>query len=280
MALLLKSVEASRGPRWIGDAFRLYARRPVGFTAMFALFLIAAMLCAVVPLLGGLVQMMSLPLLSLGLMIAGQSVLLGGTVHPRQFFEPLRGAPDRRRAILWLCVIYGVLALATLLLADVVSNSAWQRLQKLIARGDSAQAEIDALLSEPGVTAGALVAVGLGSLLTVPFWHAPALVHWGGQGARQALFSSTVAVWRCKGAFMTYGLAWTGVTIAFLAAATLLSVLVGMPQLAGVLGLPLGLICSTVFYLSVLFTFTDSFGGAPSVPSPRDFDDPGTDARG
>jgi hypothetical protein len=38
----------------------------------------------------------------------------------------------------------------------------------------------------------------------VPFWHAPGLVHWGSQGVGQALFSSTLAVWRCRGAFVVY----------------------------------------------------------------------------
>jgi hypothetical protein len=46
-----------------------------------------------VPLLGGLVQMMSLPLLSLGFMVAAQVALLDGKVHPRQFIEPLQTDP-------------------------------------------------------------------------------------------------------------------------------------------------------------------------------------------
>ena len=48
----------------------------------------------------------------------------------------------------------------------------------------------------------------LGALLSVPFWHAPALVHWGGQGVAQALFSSTLALWRNKAAFALNGLLW------------------------------------------------------------------------
>ena len=32
-----------------------------------------------------------------------------------------------------------------------------------------------------------------------------------------------------------------------------------MPQLANVVGVPAGLTFSTVFYISLLFTFTDSF---------------------
>lgn len=270
MALSLKPVEASRGPRWIGDAFRLYARRPLAFTSMFAVFLFAAMLVSLVPVLGSLVQMMALPLLSLGFMVAGQSALLDGPVRPSQFFEPLRADPVRRRALITLCVAYGVLALLILMLADGVSNSAWGRIQRLMAKGDGAQAEIDLILAEPGVTTGVLLALGGGALLSVPFWHAPALVHWGGQGVQQALFSSTLAVWRSKGAFFAYILAWAGLLFLFGLVAAVLFALLGVPQMAGVLGVPAGLVFSAVFYLSVLFTFNDSFGGAggalPELP--------------
>jgi hypothetical protein len=272
MALQLKTVPAARGARWVGDAFRLYARRPLSFTALFAIFLFAALLVAQVPLLGGLVQMMSLPLLSLGFMVASQSALLGGPVRPSQFIEPLRTDAARRRSLLILCAIYGLSALAILLLADAISNNAWGRLQALIARGDGAQEQIDALLSEPGLGPALLVGAVLGSLLSVPFWHAPALVHWGGQRVAQALFSSTLAVWRCKGAFLTYMLAWVGLMLLFGIATALVFGLLGMPQLAGWIGVPAGLVFSAVFYVSLLFTFNDSFGGAvpaaPEVPPP------------
>ncbi|MDP1647752.1 MAG: BPSS1780 family membrane protein [Rubrivivax sp.] len=266
MTLLLKTVPASRGLRWVVDAFRLFARKPLLFTMMFAVFLFAALVVSLVPLLGGLVQMAALPLLSLGFMIASQSALGSGPVHPVQFIEPLRGDPARRRSLLILCAIYGVSALAILLLADAVSDSAWTRLQALMVQGDETQSEIDALLAEPGVTTAVILALVLGTALSVPFWHAPALVHWGGQGVAQALFSSTLAVWRCKGAFFTYALAWAGVIGLFGLLAALLFGLLGMPQLANVLGVPAGLTFSTVFYISLLFTFTDSFGGVAPAP--------------
>jgi hypothetical protein len=42
----------------------------------------------------------------------------------------------------------------------------------------------------------------------------------------------------------------------------------GAPQLANVVSVPAGLTFSTVFYISLLFTFTDSFGGvAPEPPA-------------
>ena len=134
-----------------------------------------------------------------------------------------------------------------------------------MAKADSTQADIDALLSEPGVAGGALLAVVLGALLSMPFWHAPALVHWGGQGVRQALFSSTLALWRSKGAFFAYMVAWVGVLLLFGLITAVVFGLIGVPQLSGLIGIPAGLVFSTVFYISVLFTFTDSFGGAPMV---------------
>ncbi len=269
MALSLKTVEPARGARWIGDAWRLFARKPLAFTALFAVFLFGALLVSIVPLLGALVQMMSLPLLSLGFMVASQSALLDGPVHPRHYIEPLRTDAQRRRSLLILCCAYGVCALLILWLADAVSDGAWGRMQVLMAKGDAAQAQIDALLSEPGVTAGALLGVVLGSALSVPFWHAPALVHWGGHSVAQALFSSTVAVWRSKGAFFVYAMAWTGLILLFGVLTALVLGLLGMPQLAGVLGVPAGLVFSAVFYISLLFTFNDSFGGeAPPTDEP------------
>lgn len=265
MALSLKPVEPARGARWVGDAFRLFARRPLGFTMLFVMFLAVALFSSLLPLVGGVLQMMLLPLLSLGFMVASQSVMLGGGVRPDAFVEPLRGAPERRNALLALCALYGVAAIAILLLADAVSGGALAELQELMARNDAPPADVDALLADRGLAAAVLVGAGLGTLLSVVFWHAPALVHWGGQGVAQALFSSTLAVWRSKGAFFVYGLAWLAIVMAFGAAVALVFGLIGASAVGSFLALPAGLLFSTVFYVSLIFTFHDSFGGAPSA---------------
>ena len=265
MTLQLKTVPAGRGLRWVGDALRLFARRPLAFSALFALFLLAAVFAALVPFVGGVLQMMLLPLLSLGFMVASQSALLDGPVRPAQFIEPLQTDPVRRKALLVLCVAYGLCAVAILWLCDVISNDALARLQLLMAQGQPAQAEIDALLAEPGVATAALLAVVLVTLLSVPFWHAPALVHWGGQGVAQALFSSALAVWRAKGAFVVYLSTWTALILLFGLLSSVVLSLVGLGQMAGLASVPAGLFFSTVFYVSLLFTFNDSFGSAQAV---------------
>jgi hypothetical protein len=263
MALQLKSVEVSRGPRWVADALRLFARRPLPLVLLFVVFAAATTLAAaLLPFVGGLLQLMAMPLLSLGYMVSAQSALLDGPVHPGQFFEPLRGARERRRALLVLCAAYGVLAFALLLLCAWVSDDALTRLQMLMAKGDAARAEIDALLGEPGVTTAALLFAALGTLLSIPFWFAPALVHWGGQDVGQALFSSALALWRNKGAFIAFGLAWFGTVLVTSVALSALLALLGLGAVAGYLLLPVGLLFTTVFYVAQLFAFNDTFGGA------------------
>jgi uncharacterized membrane protein YhdT len=274
MPLILKSVEAPRGTRWIADAWRLFRKRPLGFVGLFGMFLFTALLVSLVPLLGPLVQMTALPLLGLGFMIAAQSALLDGPVHPRCFVEPLRTDAKRRRTLLTLCAMYGFFALVILAVGDWLSDGAWGRLQQAMTQGSTAQAEIDAILAEPGVGSGALFVVLAGTMLTVPFWHAPALVHWGGQAIGQSLFSSTLAVWRAKGAFVVYLLGWIGCVLLFALSSALILGLLGVPQWAGLVGIPAGLVFSTVFYISLLFTFNDSFGGSPVQAEVADADPP------
>jgi hypothetical protein len=262
MPLVLKTVTAARGSRWIGDAWRLFARRPLAFTAMSLVFSGAAMLVRLLPSIGAMLPLMAMPLLTLGFMIAGHSALLDGPVHARQFIEPLRGDAGRRHALLKLCVGYGVSMVLAVLLADTLSDHAWARLQALGT--DATAAEIEAV--QPQMFLAFVVFAVLGTGVSVPFWHAPALVHWGGQGAKQALFSSTLAVWRCKGAFTVYGLAWTGLLLAFSVLSALVLQLLGLQQWAGALVVPGVMVLSAIFYLSVLFTFNDSFGGGVSPP--------------
>ncbi len=262
MALLLKSVEPASGKRWIGDALRLFARKPLPFTLMFCAFMFAALLVLLVPLLGPLLQMALVPLLSLGFMVASQSALLDGPVSPMQFIEPLKTDPVRRRSLLLLCLIYGLAAMGILYLGDAISGQALARLEPLRQQGEAAMPEIIAILSEPGVSNALMVGTLLAGALSVPFWHAPALVHWGGQSVPQALFSSTLAVWRAKGAFLVYALSGLGLVVLFGVLTALLLGLLGAPQLVAAISMPAGLFFSTIFYVSLIFTFNDSFGGA------------------
>ncbi|MBL8289438.1 MAG: hypothetical protein JNL85_15770 [Rubrivivax sp.] len=270
MALQLKSVSIGDGPRWVADGFRAFTKKPLALGLLLMIFLAASTLVtAVLPLVGSLLQLMALPLLSLGYMVATQSALLGGPVHPGQFFEPLRTDAPRRRALLVLCGSYGVLAFAILALCAWVSGDVLTRWQALFAQGEPTSAQIEALFGEPGVTQAMWLLAGLVSALSLPYWFAPALVHWGRQGVGQSLFSSTLALWRNKAAFTAFVLTWVAVVVA---ASMLLSAALaafGAARFLALLLMPVALLLSAVFYVSQLFAFNDIFGAAaPAAEEP------------
>lgn len=266
MALTLRLAPAVDGLAWVRGAFALYARRPMGFTAMFLAFLLAVLLAALVPVLGAVFMLMSLPLLGLGFMLAARAARAGEPVHPGAFVEPLRAPPPVRNVLLALCGLYALATAAVMLFSDWVDGGSFERLQTLLAQGPDAQAELDALLADPRLSWGMIVRFGLAALISVPFWHAPPLVLWQAQGLGQALFSSTLALWRCRAAFAVYALAWTGLILAIGLAGVLVFSLLGAGQLAGIAAMPAALILSTVFYVSLLFTYEGCFSEAATPP--------------
>ena len=134
--------------------------------------------------------------------------------------------------------------------------------------------QLEPLLDDASLQSGwLLAAVGL-ALVAIPFWHAPALIHWGGHGAAKSLFFSIVACWRNKGALAVYSLGWGAVIMLFAFVSTTLLALLGVPQLAVLFFMPAVLMLSAAFYASLYFTFADSFEptAEPALiePTPRE----------
>jgi hypothetical protein len=268
MALSIRQSAPASGVQWMRDAFRLFMRRPLPFAGMFVSFLLLALLATLVPLVGGIVMLMALPLLTLGFMLASRAALDDLPVHPGLFIEPLRGDAGTRRALLTLCMSYAVATVLIMSLSEWIDGGSFERLQQLMAKGDEGRAEMEAILADPSFTWGLVTRFGLAALLSVPFWHAPALVYWQRQGVGQALFSSTLALWRCKGAFLMYSLAWVAVIAVFGAVAGLVFSLFDARQLAGLIAMPAGLMFSTVFYVSLWYTYQGCFSTAPASATP------------
>jgi hypothetical protein len=271
MGLKLQAVAARQGWTWVRDGVRLYLRRPVAFSAMLLLFLVATGVWSVLPVVG-LAALASLPLLSLGFMVASRSVLRGGLAHPGQFIEPLRGDPHRRRNLLLLCGLYGVGALVVVWWVGWVYGDAMDALRDAMSKQGPSSNEAAQAAADPRLMQGTLTFGLLATLLSIPFWHAPALMWWGGQGLWQALFSSTLGVWRAKSAYLVYALAWLTASMVLSLAVGLLAGAFGAPSLISWLVPALVLALSSAFYVSLWFSFVDNFGSpdddAPETPPP------------
>lgn len=264
MQLHLQQVPARNGRLWIRHGFKVFQRQPLALASLFGLFLFLGFVAMLVPGIGPLLTFASLPLLSLGFMLATHLVLQKKTPTASVFIAPLKLTAERRRSQLLLCFSYAGAVLVISLLADWVDGGSTRDLQRLIANNADADAIAQAA-TDPRLFWGVATRLGLVTLLSVPYWHAPALVHWGGQGVAQALFSSTLALWRNKAAFALNALLWAGLLMAVASLVSLVFGLLGLTQFAPMVLMASGLLLSTVFYASLYFTFVDCFMfGAPS----------------
>jgi hypothetical protein len=255
----------------VRQGFAVWSKRPLAFVGMFVAFLLGVLLAMVVPYVGPLIGLGMLPMLTLGFMIATDSARKGGAVGVLQIFEGLRVADsERRRSQLLLCGLYALGSIAVIELSAWVDQGLFEELQIALGTPTTPPAEVDRLLDDPRLANGMLARIGLATLLSIPFWFAPALVHWGRQGAGQALFSSSLAIWRAKGAFGVYALCWAALMIGVALVAMLAVLLLGSRQLVSMLAMPAGLILTAVFYVSLWFSFEDCFlveNGADEAPA-------------
>lgn len=260
MGLTLQTVPSARGLQWLRQGFVETWRHPLAYAGLFAVFMLAMAVLVLVPVIGGVLMLGAVPLLSLGFMMATAGSQRGVPVHAGVYLAPWRGTPVlQRRRLLALCGAYALSSLCVLLLCNQIDGGRFDELLSLAAEGKADTPEWAALAGDPAVQTGALLRGLLTVLLSVPFWHAPALVQWGGQGVAQSLFSSVLAVWRTRGAFTLYALGWLALTAATGGALALLLSLLGLGQAMSVVVMPLGLLFTAAFYVSLYFSFVESF---------------------
>ena len=258
MMLHLQTVPARSGLLWIRHGIKVFRRKPLALTGLFSVFLFLAFALLLLPGVGIIVLLMALPLLSLGFMLATHLVLQDQTPTAAVFIAPLKLTAERRNTQLLLGAGYALATAGISLLSEWVDGGSFEALQILMADGASAD-KIAEAAGDPQLFWGAVTRLGLAGLLSVPFWHAPALVHWGGQGSMQALFSSTLGVWRNRAAFAYNAALWAVIVVGLSLVISLLAGVLGMGQLLPLLVMPLGLLLSTIFYASLYFTFIDCY---------------------
>jgi hypothetical protein len=265
----LQTVPAAQGFAWFRRGFQAYFKRPLGYTLLLGSALFAMLLALLIPVAGVVLLLMGLPLVSLGFMAATRLGLAGQAAGPGVFADGLKGPPPRPRTMGLLLGLYAASSILAMLLGDAIDGGRLAALQAAMT-GDTAAdaAKVTELVTDPRLQTGMLVRLVLTAALAVPFWHAPALVRWEGQGLGQSLFISTVACWRNKGAFTVFALAWTALLLLFSVVANTVSVLAGEPRLVALAVMPAALMFSTAFYTSLYFIYADSF--VPDAPAPAE----------
>ncbi len=270
--------EPGEGLVWIRSAVRVFFLQPFGLAGLFSICALVVFALILIPVIGGAIPPILAPMGALLFMIATRRAAAGERPVPDALGVLLAGGRGRLLELLKLGLVYFAASVAALLLSLAVDGGAAAAWMESVASstGGAASAPAAAAASTPQATAapapplpdarlllGSLFRLALLALLSVPFWHAPALVFWGKQGWAKSLFFSTLAIWRNKGAFAIYGLAWFGLSLAFAMLFSLLVALLGVPQTPS---LTTGLVVVaaisfylTLMYTSLWFTFTGCF---------------------
>jgi len=255
----LQLAAPSRGAIWVRQGFAVFFKQPLAFSAVFAAFMFVLFLLAMLPLVGTFLLLAGLPLATLGFMVATRTASKGRSPLPTAFTEPLRSGKSRLIALGQIGFGYAAATLLIMALSDFADGGKLDALLRVLGEAKTAPERIAERLRDPQLHFGLVLRFGLAAALSLPFWHAPALIHWGGLGASKALFFSTVACWRNKGAFTVYALTWTGVIVGTSLLANLLLLAIGQTRLLGLFAMPASLLFSTLFYASLYFTFADCF---------------------
>lgn len=254
----LRLVAPSQGAVWVRGALRVFARQPVGFAALFAACLFVFLVLGLIPFAGTIALLVLPPAGSLVFMIATLLASEGRSPMPGAIVALKGGGRARLLELLKLGVAYAASTVFLFWLAGIADGGTLDALIASLPDQKTTPEAAAARVADPRLQLGIVLRLTFAALLSVPFWHAPALVWWDGQGWAKSLFFSTVAVWRNKGAFTVYGLAWAALWLVVLVLISLAVALLG-PQRFALVATPLTLVFTTVFYASLWFTFADCF---------------------
>jgi hypothetical protein len=206
----------------------------------------------VIPFVGPFLALALAPVATLGLMAATRAAEAGMFPMPAVLFTALRATRERVRAILLLGCAYAALLLVLgIVVALLVPMSFDGKTTADIAQSDEFRMRV-------------LLTMLLYIPFSLAFWHAPALVHWHGVPAGKSLFFSFVACIRNLRAFVAYGIGWAGIGVVVVAASGVAAAV--SPWFAAVVFGAASTIATIAFYISLYFTFRDSFLGAEDNP--------------
>jgi hypothetical protein len=231
--------------QWVKLGFRTFMKQPLALAALLFMYATIALMLLVIPLVGPLLVSAMVPIATLGLMAASRVAEGSGFPMPTVLFTAFRANRERIRAMLVLGAIYaamvvGIESLVALMVPIPTDGKTLQDVFESQAFGTSLV--LSAAMYLP---------------VSVLFWHAPALVHWHGVPPVKSLFFSAVACLRNARAFLVYGLVWFAIIVAIVAASALAAAV--SPWLSGVVFGAGSTIVTIAFYVSIYFTFRDSF---------------------
>jgi hypothetical protein len=265
----LRIVAAREGAGWVKRAVRTVLAHPIGFATLYLSMLFVWLLLFIIPFIGPLLMLASVPLAWLAFMVATEVAIAGGTPSVAALLRTLRLDRARAKSLALLGLVFVGAVFLVMWIGNLVDGGAYESLVNAMQAGQITTEAAMASLESDSMRIASLVRIVLLFGLAVTFWHAPALVYWDRQSAAKSLFSSTFACWANRRAIAVFGLTWFAVSVllgVLLSTTGALLTLVAPAALFDALALPIVLLFATVFYVSLYFSFADCFDLAVVEP--------------
>ena len=248
----LNTVAPKEGYTWIRQGIWLFKQNPLGFLMLVFMYVFAAQLAVIIPVIGVFAVLLLTPTLSVGFMTACRQAIQKERIRPTVYLAALQSGELIRKRILQLGLIYAALIL---LLSFVLS---------LLVDFEML---IPLLTSDTVITPEALRQIYLvllfGAILYIPvamlMWFSPVLVAWADMSVSQALFSSWLACWTNKAAFFFYLSIWSVVLIAIPLTIGMLFDALDFGQAASFLVAPISMAGLTLMHCSFYATWKACF---------------------
>ena len=249
----LQLVPARAGIQWVRQGCATFFKQPLALSGLFFLFLAVITIAGMVPVLGFALALALLPACTLGLMAATREAATGRFPMPTVFLSAFRAGRQQVRAMLLLGLLYGICFLLAIGVTMLIDGG---KFADFYLRGSMPTAEA---AQDPSLQTAVMVFMVLQLLVSLMFWHAPALVHWHQVPPVKSVFFSIVACFRNFWAFTLFALAWGALFMGVVLVVSLLAGLFGSVQLAGQMLVPVLLLLAAMFFTSVYFSFEGCF---------------------
>lgn len=248
----LNYVAPKEGYTWIRQGIWLFKQNPLGFLMLVFMYVFAAQLAVIIPVIGVFAVLLLTPTLSVGFMTACRQAIQKERIKPSVYIAALKSSPIVRKRILQLGLVYAaMIVLLSFILSLLVD---FELLLPLMT-------------SDKPITPEALRQIYLvlffGAMLYVPvamlMWFSPVLVVWEDMSVPQALFSSALACWSNKAAFFLYLSIWSAILIAIPLTIGMIFDAINLGQVASYIIAPISMAGLTVMHCSFYATWKACF---------------------
>jgi hypothetical protein len=255
----LNTVAPKEGYTWIRQGIWLFKQNPLGFLMLVFLYIFAAQLAVIVPVIGVFAVLLLTPSLSVGFMTACRQAILKERIRPMVYLTALQSTPIIRKRILQLGLVYAALILVMSFILSLVVDF---------------ELLVPLLTSDKAITPEALRQIYLllffGALLYIPIamlmWFSPVLIAWSDMPVPQALFSSCLACWSNRGAFFLYLSVWSVILIAIPLMLGMIFDALNIGQIASYIIAPISMAGLTVMHCSFFATWKACFTEEEVLP--------------